>query len=185
MKKFSSGPLVLPILAALTFTSLNPVYAALPDGAVAPDFTTQASKGGKIFSFHLENALKHGPVVLYFYPAAFTRNCTIEAHDFAEATGDYARLGAQVIGISTDSIAKLQKFSVSECRSRFAVAADPEGTVSKDYDAITPHASSAQAERISYVIAPDGHILMSYTNNNPDEHVSRTLTALKKFSEQK
>ena len=102
-----------------------------PYGAQAPDFTAQASLGGKEFTFSLADALKKGPVVLYFYPAAFTPGCTVEAHDFADATDKFAALGATVIGVSHDKIETLDKFSVSECRSKFAVAADPDETVIK------------------------------------------------------
>ena len=101
-----------------------PAFAALKPGDNAPDFTAQASLGGNVFTFSLADALKKGPVVLYFYPAAFTKGCTIEAHDFAEATDTYHSLGATVIGVSHDNIDTLNKFSVSECRSKFAVAAD-------------------------------------------------------------
>src|SRR3978361_760732 len=106
-----------------------PLYAALAPGAVAPDFTTQATLAGKPFSFSLAAALKKGPVVLYFYPAAFTKGCTIEAHDFAEATDDFAKLGATVIGMSADGIDKLNQFSVSECRNKFAVGSATPATI--------------------------------------------------------
>src|SRR4051794_25810358 len=105
--------------------------AALKPGDKAPDFSTEASLDGKVFSFVLADALKRGPVVLYFYPAAFTEGCTIEAHNFAEATDKYKALGAMVIGVSHDDIATLKRFSVSECRSKFAVAADTNRTISK------------------------------------------------------
>ena len=152
--------------------------AALPVGSKAPDFTLQASKGGKVFPFSLADALKKGPVVLYFYPAAFTPGCTIEAHDFADAIGRYKALGATVIGVSHDPIAKLQKFSVSVCRSKFAVAADSTQSVEKAYDAVLKLAP-AYADRTSYVIAPNGTILYTYTNLNPDQHVTNTLAALR------
>jgi len=152
--------------------------AALPVGSKAPDFTLQASKGGKVFPFSLADALKKGPVVLYFYPAAFTPGCTIEAHDFADAIGRYKALGATVIGVSHDPIAKLRKFSVSVCRSKFAVAADSTQSVEKAYDAVLKLAP-AYADRTSYVIAPNGTILYTYTNLNPDQHVANTLAALR------
>ncbi|MBV8063729.1 MAG: peroxiredoxin, partial [Nevskia sp.] len=110
-----------------------PALAALKPGDKAPDFTAQASLGGKVFSFSLAEALKQGPVVLYFYPAAFTPGCTVEAHDFAEAMDQYKALGATVIGVSHDDIDKLNKFSVSECRSKFAVAADADQSIMKAY----------------------------------------------------
>jgi thioredoxin-dependent peroxiredoxin len=100
-----------------------PLYAALPLGTQAPDFTTQATLAGKPFTFSLADALKKGPVVLYFYPAAFTPGCTVEAHNFAEATDKFKAMGATVIGVSHDNIDTLNKFSVSECRNKFAVAA--------------------------------------------------------------
>jgi thioredoxin-dependent peroxiredoxin len=154
-----------------------PALAALSDGAKAPDFTLTATQGGKVFQFHLADALKRGPVVLYFYPAAFTPGCTIEAHDFAASIDKYKALGATVIGVSHDPVPKLQKFSVSECRSKFAVAADTDQTVEKAYDAVLPQAAQ-YANRTSYVIAPDGTIFYSYTNLEPGKHVANTLDAL-------
>ena len=120
MKRLALCAMILGSLAA------GPALAALADGTQAPDFTAQASMGGKEFTFSLSDALKKGPVVLYFYPAAFTSGCTVEAHDFADATDKFAALGATVIGVSHDKIETLDKFSVSECRSKFAVAADPD-----------------------------------------------------------
>jgi len=110
----------VPGLALLLVSTSAP--AALAPGAAAPDFTTQGALAGKPFSFSLKQALKKGPVVLYFFPAAFTPGCTIEAHEFAEATPEFAKLGATVIGMSADGIDKLQRFSVEECRNKFAVA---------------------------------------------------------------
>ena len=101
-----------PACAALLFCTA-PGFAALPVGASAPTFTTQASLAGKEMPFALATALKKGPVVLYFYPAAFTSGCTIEAHDFAEATDEFKKLGATVIGVSADPVDVLYKFSVS------------------------------------------------------------------------
>jgi peroxiredoxin len=161
-------------------TIAAPALAALAVGAAAPDFSAQASLGGKEFNFSLTDALKKGPVVLYFYPAAFTKGCTIEAHDFAEATSQFAALGATVIGVSHDSIGTLDKFSVSECRSKFPVAADPDETVIKSYDAVLAQ-KPEYANRTSYVIAPDHTILMTYTDLNPDKHVELTLAAVTKW----
>ena len=110
------------LVCAATVLLSFPVLAALPIGTKAPDINTQATLAGKEFKFSLADALKKGPVVLYFYPAAFTPGCTTEAHLFAEATPQFAALGATVIGVSHDPIEKLDKFSVSECRNKFAVA---------------------------------------------------------------
>ena len=125
----------IAILAAAAF-SPSPLHAALKPGAMAPDFTTQATLAGKPFSFSLADALKKGPVVLYFYPAAFTPGCTVEAHEFAEATDKFKALGATVIGVSHDPIEKLNKFSVTECRNKFAVASDADQHITKAYDAV-------------------------------------------------
>lgn len=160
-----------------------PVFAALPDGAKAPDFSTEASLAGKSFHFSLADALKKGPVVLYFYPAAFTPGCTVEAHEFAEATSRFQALGATVIGVSHDTIETLNKFSVSECRNKFAVASDADGSVMKEYDAVLPQKAD-YANRTSYVIAPTGQIIYSYTDLSPEDHVANTLAAVKKWQEE-
>lgn len=170
-------------LALLSALVAFPVFAALKAGDRAPDFTAQASLGGNVFTFALADALKKGPVVLYFYPAAFTTGCTIEAHDFAEATDEYRALGATVIGVSADDIATLNRFSVSECRSKFAVAADGDRSIMKSYDAVYAR-KPEYADRVSYVIAPDGHIVYAYTSLNPEKHVANTLDALRKWAAQ-
>jgi len=165
-------------IALSTLMTAVAAHAALPVGATAPDFTTEAALGGKAFTFSLADALKKGPVVLYFYPAAFTKGCTIEAHDFAEATDKFAALGATVIGVSHDGIDKLKEFSVSECRNKFAVAADPDGKVIDAYKAkMAPLLS--YADRISYVIAPDHKVIFAYSAMNPDQHVALTMAAVK------
>ncbi|HEV2112341.1 MAG TPA: peroxiredoxin [Gammaproteobacteria bacterium] len=166
----------LYISALLALIAL-PALAAVGVGDKAPDFTAQASLGGKEFTYNLADALKKGPVVLYFYPEAFTKGCTIEAHDFAEAVDKYAALGATVIGVSHDKIDKLDKFSVSECRNKFAVAADPDMKVIKAYGAELP-GHETYANRTSYVIAPDGKVLYVFTDMNPDQHVTNTLAAI-------
>ena len=168
-------------LAALTAFFAAPSLAALQPGDPAPDFNAPASLGGSVFTFSLSDALKKGPVVLYFYPAAFTTGCTIEAHDFAAAVDAYRALGATVIGVSHDDIATLKKFSVSECRSKFAVAADQDQRIMKSYDAVLA-VKPEYADRVSYVIAPDGHVVYAYTSLNPEKHVENTLEALRKWS---
>ena len=164
-------------VAALLVT---PAFASLQIGAKAPDFAATASIGGKQFKFALADALKKGPVVLYFYPAAFTPGCTIEAHNFADAMDDFAKLGATVIGVSHDSIATLDKFSLTECRSKFPVAADTNGSVMKCYDAVS-RGDPEYAQRTSYVIAPDGRVLFTYTAGDPTHHVEYTMAAVRKF----
>ena len=170
------------ITAVATALIAVPAFAALPDGTKAPDFSTDASLAGKAFKFSLQDALKKGPVVLYFYPAAFTPGCTVEAHEFAEATDKFKALGATVIGVSHDPIEKLNQFSVSECRNKFAVASDADGSVMKNYDAILP-VKPEYANRTSYVIAPTGVIIYSYTDLKPDKHVENTMAAVKKWQD--
>ena len=167
----------------LAFVAVGPAHAALAVGAKAPDFALKAAQAGKEFDFSLAAALKKGPVVLYFFPAAFTPGCTVEAHDFAEATDKFAALGATVIGVSHDGIDKLKEFSVSDCRGKFAVAADPDGKVIKAYDAKLPVV--AYADRISYVIAPDHKVIFVYSAMDPDQHVTLTLAAVKKWKDGK
>ncbi len=151
--------------------------AMLAVGAKAPDFTTQVSLAGKPMPFSLKAALKKGPVVLYFYPAAFTKGCTIEAHDFAEATDDFRKLGATVIGMSADGIDKLNQFSVSECRNKFAVGSATPATITA-YDVTLPN-NPAMSNRTSYVIAPDGKVIFAYSAMDPAGHVTGTMDAVK------
>jgi peroxiredoxin len=156
-------------------------WAMMPVGAKAPDFTVQAAVGGKPFTFNLAEALKKGPVVLYFYPQSFTAGCTIEAHDFAEHADDFAALDASLIGISADTIETQIDFSSKECRDKFPVGADADGMVIRDYDArIFKFGGTGPAisDRISYVIAPDGKILYAYQNSAPEKHISNTLAAV-------
>jgi len=171
-------------LAALLVAAAlaGPAWCALGVGTKAPDFTAQASMDGKVYTFSLAEALGHGPVVLYFYPAAFTKGCTIEAHDFADAIDKYKALGATVIGVSHDNIETLNRFSVSECRSKFAVAADVDQAITKSYDAILAERPQ-YANRTSYVIAPSGEIIYQYTSLDPDKHVENTLAALKDWAD--
>jgi peroxiredoxin len=170
------------VLALLVSAFTPAAFAALEIGDPAPDFTTQASLGGKEFTFRLADALKRGPVVVYFYPAAFTQGCTVEAHNFAEAMPKYQALGASVIGVSTDDIETLNKFSVSECRGKFPVASDASHAIMKSYDAVLLWKTN-YANRVSYVISPEGRIAYRYSAMNPDKHVENTLAAVKALVE--
>lgn len=152
--------------------------AALDVGDKAPPFVIDASMAGNHFRFSLAEALKSGPVVLYFFPAAFAIGCTIEAHQFAEAIDQYKALGATVIGVSADDIDTLKKFSATECRNKFAVGADADKSVMKAYDAVLAMKPDF-ANRTSYVIAPDSTIVYQFSSLNPYRHVSNTLGALK------
>jgi thioredoxin-dependent peroxiredoxin len=167
--------------AALALALFGPnASAALAVGDAAPDFTVPGALAGKPFNFALAEALKKGPVVLYFYPAAFTSGCTAEAHDFAEATPRFNALGATVVGMSNDDIKTLQKFSTEACRDKFAVLADAGGRITKRYDASIAKGME-MADRISYVISPQGKVLYVYSSANPDEHVKRTMAAVEQW----
>lgn len=163
---------------SLLFTTA-PAFAALAPGATAPDFSTQGALAGKPFSFSLKQALKKGPVVLYFYPKAFTSGCTIEAHEFAEATPEFNKLGATVIGMSGDDVETLKRFSTEECRNKFAVATATPAVI-KSYDVTLPVAAT-RSNRTSYVIAPNGKIVFAYSAMSPEGHVSGTMDAVRKW----
>lgn len=170
---FAAFALSLPAIA----------HAALPVGAPAPDFTTPGAIGGKQFSFSLAKALKKGPVVLYFFPAAFTSGCTIEARQFAVASDDFAKAGATLIGVAADPIDKLAKFSVEECRSKFPVAVASPAMIS-GYDVTLPQMTT-RSNRTSYVIGKNGRIAFAYTAMAPDGHVTGTLAAVKALKTRK
>lgn len=157
--------------------------AALPVGAVAPDFTVQAALAGKEFTFTLHQALATGPVVLYFYPKSFTAGCTAEAHAFAEASEEFKSLGATLIGVSHDDIATQKDFSQRECRDKFAVAADADAKLLKLYD-VASTIRPDTAARVSFVISPQGKVLYGYDNRSPELHVSNTLKALETWHAQ-
>jgi peroxiredoxin len=176
-------PWTLSLLLAFVAAAVAPAaYGALHVGDAAPAFVAEAALGGRQFTFDLSETLKRGPVVLYFYPKAFTRGCTVEAHDFAEATERFKQLGATVIGMSNDDIGTLKKFSVLECRNKFAVAADSGARVMKQYDAVLPERAD-MADRISYVIAPDGKVIYTYASMDPDKHVENTLQAVQRWKD--
>jgi peroxiredoxin Q/BCP len=158
----------------------TPSHAALKPGDAAPDFNAKATLGGKEFQFSLAEALKKGPVVLYFFPKAFTSGCTAEAHEFAEAAADFEAAGATLIGMSSDDIGTLAKFSVQECSSKFPVAADPDLAVIRAYDATLVRIGSfGIADRVSYVIDRDGKIVYAYSAADYSKHVENTLAAVK------
>ena len=169
------------VIAAVALTASNVcVYAALDVGELAPKFTTQAAIAGNVIKYSLSDELKKGPVVLYFFPLAFSDGCSIEAHNFAEATPKFNALGATVIGISNDDIDTLKKFSVEACRDKFAVAADNGARIMKQYDAAL-WMKGDTADRISYVISPAGKVLYVFSSLSPDQHVENTLKAVEKW----
>lgn len=164
--------------AAALAAGVPSAHAALDIGDPAPKFTATAALGGKTFRYSLAEALAKGPVVLYFFPAADSNDCSIEAHAFAEAVDQFAALGASVIGVSADDIDTLSKFSVKSCQSRFPVASDQGKTVIQGFDALMQTRPDF-ANRLSYVIATDGKVAYYYQNLNPDKHVERMLNAVR------
>lgn len=166
------------IVATAIAASCLPAQAALDIGDPAPNFTVIAALGGKTFQYSLAQALAKGPVVLYFFPAADSDSCSIEAHAFAEATDQFAALGASVIGVSADDIDTLTRFSVKSCQSRFPVASDESKTVIRKFDALMQTRPDF-ANRLSYVIAPNGTVAYYYQNLNPHKHVERMLNAVR------
>lgn len=167
-------------LATLLAGAAGHALAALEVGDKAPPFKTVAAKAGKTFDFSLAETLARGPVVLYFFPAAFSDGCSLEARQFAEAYDQFAALGATVVGVSGDDIDTLSKFSVRECNGRFAVASDESKTIMKAFDAAMPSRPDF-ANRISYVISPAGQVVYTYLSLNPSKHVEKTLGALQEW----
>ena len=168
-------------VATLALAALLPIgaQAALKPGDAAPEFKTTAALAGSPFEFDLAEALKKGPVVLYFFPKAFTQGCTIEANAFAEASPKFAALGARVIGISHDDIDTLKRFSTEACRDQFAVGSDPRGATIKAYDAAS--LLPGVANRISYVIGQDGKVVFTHQGSDPIRHVDETLRLVERL----
>ena len=153
-----------------------PAAAQLRTGAPAPNFVATAARGGSVSTFELKSALRRGPVVVYFFPKAFTSGCTLEAHAFSDHIADFERFGARVIGVSGDDIETQKKFSTQECRSKFLVASDPGLKIAHAYDAVV---LGMFANRTSYVIARDGRVLEAYSNEEPSGHIDNALRALR------
>ena len=163
-------------VAALLAT---PAFAELKPGAKAPDFTAPAYLSGQPFTFKLADALKKGPVVLYFFPAAYTKGCQIETHMFSEAVDQFKAEKATVIGVTAGKTDKLADFSkdTEYCAGKFPMAADAGAAIAKTYDATIP--AMGISSRTSYVIAQNGTVVSAYSAMDPSDHVNQTLAALK------
>lgn len=170
------------ISGLVLYLMLGTAQAQLKAGQDAPAFTADAALAGKPYQFSLVESLKKGPVVVYFYPKAFTSGCSIEANLFAEAAGEFSKYGATVVGVSGDDIATLERFSLGPCGGKFAVASDANHSIMRAYDA-TMFFTSSMASRISYVVTPDSKIYFVHSSLNPDQHVSSTLAAVKRWHE--
>lgn len=178
-------------LAALTAAFATPSLADLKPGTKAPDFTAQAFQAGAPFTFKLSDALKKGPVVIYFFPAAYTGGCNLETRMFSEATEEFKAHKATVVGITAGNAERLADYSkdTEYCAGKFPLVADPGAKIAKQYDTtlvvdpkLLPPGKTAPkglSGRTSYVLAPSGEVLHSYDNLQPNEHVSQTLAAVK------
>jgi peroxiredoxin Q/BCP len=166
-------PVMLFALASLA----QPLSAALPVGAQAPDFQTTGAVGGRAFKLHLKDQLKHGPLVLYFYPKAFTQGCTLEAKAFADAMPEFKKAGARVVGMSADNLDTLKRFSTEVCRNKFPVATASPETI-KAYDVVLKQKPEL-TDRTSYVIDRKGRIVMVHSDLDWKDHVAKTLAAVR------
>jgi peroxiredoxin Q/BCP len=175
--------LTLTTLAAMAACLATPAFAALKVGDKAPDFTTDAARGGKPYTFSLSKALRKGPVVLYFFPAAFTSGCTAEAHAFAEASADFQKQGATLIGLTAGNPERIKEFSSVECRDKFPVGLAAPTTIAS-YDVALPQ-KAGWTNRTSYVIDKSGRIVFALTEMQPLPHITGTLEAVKALNVRK
>ncbi|WP_265942674.1 peroxiredoxin [Dechloromonas sp. A34] len=188
MKRFLAACL---LSGAVAFSA----QAALNDGDVAPDFTAQAALAGKAFSFSLKETLKKGPVVVYFYPSAYTHGCNIQAHTFAEQHDQFVAAGATVVGVSLDSLARLKEFSADPdyCAGKLVVASDADGRIARAY-ALKVSAAVAGAkdtrgieidhgfaERTTFVVRPDGKIAATIGGVSPAANVEQALQKVRQL----
>jgi peroxiredoxin len=186
--------LILTCLLASVFA--QPAFAALKEGDTAPDFTTQASLDGKAYTFSLKDSLKKGPVVVYFYPSAYTGGCNVQAHTFAQKHDQFKAAGATIVGVSLDNIARLNDFSADPnyCAGKLSVASDADGKISKSYDLTVRDAVAGKkdtrgveinhgyAERTTFVVTPDGKIAATVGGVKPVENVEKVLEVVQKLA---
>lgn len=185
------------LLACVLVTAIAlPVMAALKAGDAAPEFTAQASLNGKDFTYSLKDALKKGPVVVYFYPSAYTNGCNVQAHTFAVNKDKFTAAGATIIGVSLDSIQRLNDFSADPnfCAGKFPTASDTDGKIAKEYqltvkegppglkDTRGVEIGHAFAERTTFIVTPDGKIADTIGGLAPDKNVEQALQAVQQLT---
>lgn len=189
----------LLLIGLLSSAIVLPAAAALKAGDKAPEFQTQASLDGKEFTFSLKEALKKGPVVVYFYPSAYTGGCNVQAHTFAVNHEKFAAAGASIVGVSLDSIARLNEFSADPeyCAGKIPVASDADGHIAKAYDlnvkAAAPGFKDTRgveidhgfAERTTFIVTPDGKVATTVGGVSPTENVQKALEAVQQLSAKK
>lgn len=181
-----------PFLAPLVLAAVLPAHAALKAGDTAPDFTAQASFAGQASDFSLKDALHKGPVVVYFYPSAYTSGCNVQAHAFAMSHDKFAAAGASIIGVSLDSIQRLNDFSKDPeyCNSKFPVASDAGGKIARSYDLSVQEGRAGLrdsrgeeighdfAERTTFIVSPGGRIAATIGGMSPEANVRGALEAV-------
>jgi peroxiredoxin Q/BCP len=189
------------LLALLSVALVAPAFASLQKGESAPDFKTQASLAGKEFTYSLHDALKKGPVVVYFYPAAFTGGCNLQAHTFAADHDKFAAAGATVVGVSLDSIARLNEFSADPqyCAGKLPVASDEHGTIAKSFgvnitdtyngqavakmkDSRGNEVGHSMADRTTFVLASDGKVVATIGGVAGDANAEQALAVVQKMA---
>ena len=193
MNKFLLGVAVSMLISL-------PVFAALKVGDKAPDFSARGSMGGKEFDFSLQQALKKGPVVVYFFPSAYTKGCDLEAHTFSTEKEKFDAAGATIIGVSADSIARLNKFAADPefCAGKFPVASDADKKIATSYNLAINAVKAGQLdvqgnaidhdfiERETFVIGKDHKILAAFSSKDdgisPDQHVAKALAIVQGLS---
>jgi len=181
-----------PVISLLACIASMPALAALQAGASAPAFTAQASLAGKPFTFSLKEALAKGPVVVYFYPSAYTGGCDLQAHTFAVNNDKFTAAGATIVGVSLDSIQRLNDFSADPnfCAGKFPTASDADGSIAKSYELQVrggpPGLKDVRGveighdfvERTTFVLSHDGKIAETITGVAPDKNVEQALAAV-------
>jgi thioredoxin-dependent peroxiredoxin len=188
----------LAFAALLAGAIALPATAALKEGDAAPDFKTQASLDGKAFTFSLKDALKKGPVVVYFYPSAYTNGCNVQAHTFATNMEKFKAAGASVVGVSLDSIERLNVFSADPefCAGKLPVASDASGAIAKSYDLKVSERAGmkdtrgveidhAFAERTTFIVTPDGKIAATVGSVSPTANVEKSLEIVQQLAAKK
>lgn len=190
MKRFLlPGLLLSAVLAA-------PVSAALNEGAKAPEFSAQASLAGKAFTYSFRDALRKGPVVVYFYPSAFTGGCNLQAHTFAENIDKFTAAGATVIGVSLDSIKRLNAFSADPeyCAGKLAVASDPDGRIARSFDLAVSEGAAGRkdtrgeeidhgrVDRVTFVVRSDGKVAATIGGVAPVANVEQALETVTRLA---
>jgi peroxiredoxin len=187
------------VLATLAASIALPAAAALKEGDDAPAFRAQASQAGKAFGYSLKDALKKGPVVVYFYPSAYTGGCNVQAHAFAVNQEKFAAAGASIVGVSLDSIARLNDFSKDPdyCAGKIAVASDADGSIAKSYDLVVKDAAPGRkdtrgididhgfAERTTFIVTPNGKVAAVVGGLAPGANVEQALQAVQKLASAK